>query len=132
MDKVLSLLGLAQKAGRVEAGEDAVASATEARRARLVLLASDASENSVRRARRFAEQGACLCAAVPAGKAELGGAIGRGACAMAAVTDIGFAEALAKKLAAIDETRYAELAQRMELKKKRADERKNLRRARRK
>ena len=124
MDKVLSLLGLAQKAGRVEAGEDAVSAAAEVRRARLVLLASDASENSARRARRFAERGACLWAGIPASKAELGRAVGRGECAMLAVTDIGFAEALAKKLAAADETRYAALAQRLEIKKKRALERK--------
>lgn len=124
MDRALSLLGLAQKAGKVEAGEDAVNAATAAHRARLVLLSSDAAANSARRARRFAGQGACLIAELPVTKARLGGAVGRGECAMLALTDLGFAEALARRFAALDEERYGELAERLRIKKKRAEERK--------
>ena len=43
---------------------------------------------------------------------------------MVAVTDVGFASAAAKKLAAMDEARYGELAQRLSVKAARAQERK--------
>ena len=44
-------------------------------------------------------------------------------CAMAAITDIGFAEAIAKKLAESDEAHYGEAAKRLSVKAARAAER---------
>lgn len=120
MDKVLSLLGLAKKAGQLESGEEPVGAAARARNARLILLASDAADNTVRRARHFADAGQCLLAWIPATKDELGGAVGRTSCAMLAVTDVGFAEAVAKKLAALDTERYGELAEKLSVKAVRA------------
>ena len=124
MESVLSLLGLAKKAGRLEAGEEPVGGAARAHDARLILLASDAADNTVRRAQHFAEAGACLCVGIPATKDELGRAVGRTSCAMLAVTDVGFAEAAAKKLAALDAARYGELAEKLSVKAARAAERK--------
>ena len=124
MDKVLSLLGLAKKAGRLEAGEEPVGAAARAHGARLIVLAADAADNTVRRAKRFAEAGACLCAEIPASKDELGRAVGRTSCAMLALTDIGFAEAIAKRLAALDEAKYAALAEKLSVKAARAAARK--------
>lgn len=124
MDKVLSLLGLAKKAGRLVSGEEPVGGAARAHDARLILLASDAADNTVRRAKHFAEAGECLCAAVPASKDDLGRAVGRTSCAMLAITDVGFAEAAAKKLAALDAERYGELAEKLSVKAARAAERK--------
>ena len=124
MDKILSLIGLAKKAGRVEAGEEPVGAAARARNARLILLAADAADNTVRRAGHFAEAGACLLARIPADKDALGRAVGRTSCAMLAVTDIGFAEAIAKKLAALDAERYAALAEKLSVKAARAAARK--------
>ena len=124
MEGVLSLLGLAKKAGRLEAGEESVGGAARARAARLILLASDAAGNTARRAGHFAEAGACLCVRVPADKDALGRAVGRTSCAMLAVTDIGFAEAVAKKLAALDPERYGETAEKLSVKAARAAERK--------
>lgn len=140
MENVLSLLGLAKKAGRLETGEEPVGGAARAHAARLILLSSDAADNTARRAKHFAEAGACLCVGVPATKDELGRAVGRTSCAMLAVTDIGFAEAIAKRLAALDPERYGEVAERLSVKAARAAERKkeqarhekNLRRGRRK
>ena len=123
MNSILSLIGLAKKAGRVEAGEEPVGAAARARDARLILLAEDAADNSVRRASRFAEAGACLLTKIPADKDALGKAVGRTSCAMLAVTDIGFAEAIAKKLAAMDEARYGALAEKLSVKAMRAAER---------
>ena len=124
MNNILTLIGLAKKAGRIEAGEESVGAAAGAHHARLILLAEDAAENTARRAKHFAEAGACLLTAVPAAKTALGGAVGRTECAVLAVTDIGFADAIAKKLAALDEARYGELSARLSVKAQRAAERK--------
>lgn len=123
MDKILSLIGLAKRAGRVEVGEEPVGAAARARDARLILLASDAADNSARRAAHFAEAGACLLTRIPADKDALGRAVGRTSCAMLAVTDIGFAEAIAAKLAALDAAQYGALAERLSVKAARAAER---------
>lgn len=122
MDNLLSMLGLAKKAGRLEVGEEPVGGAARARDARLIIVASDAAENTLRRVRHFADAGQCLWVKVPATKDELGRAVGRTSCAMVAVTDVGFAEAVAKKLAAIDE-RFAETAEKLSIKAQRAAER---------
>ena len=122
MDKVLGMLGLAKKAGRLEVGEEPVGGAARAREARLILVAQDAADNTIRRVRHFADAGQCLWVKVPATKDELGRAVGRTSCAMVAVTDIGFAEAAAKKLAVVDEA-FAETAERLAVKAQRAAER---------
>ena len=117
------MLGLAHKAGRVEIGEEPVGSAARAKKARIILVASDAATGSVRRAMSFANTGSCLCLVIPATKNELGRALGRTSCAMAAVTDIGFADAVAKKLAALEPKKYESAAERMAVKAQRARER---------
>ena len=122
MDKVLGMLGLAKKAGRLEVGEEPVGGAARAREARLILVAQDAADNTIRRVRHFADAGQCLWVKIPATKDELGRAVGRTSCAMVAVTDIGFAEAAAKKLAAVDEA-FGETAERLSVKAQRAAER---------
>lgn len=124
---VLSLLGLAKKAGRLELGEDSVGDTAKNHNARLILLSSDASEHTARRARRFAQAGACLCADLPATKEELGRAVGRGSCAVLAITDIGFAVSAAKKLAELDGAKYSALLEKLSLKAARAAERKKAR-----
>lgn len=123
MERILSMLGLAHKAGRVEIGEEPVGSAARAKKARIILVASDAAAGSVRRAMSFANTGNCLCLVIPATKNELGRALGRTSCAMAAVTDIGFADAVAKKLAALEPKKYESAAERMAVKAQRARER---------
>ena len=55
MHNMLHLLGIARKAGRLEAGEEPVAAAARSRQAKLIAVASDAAENSVRRASHFAQ-----------------------------------------------------------------------------
>lgn len=122
MDKLLNLIGLAQKAGRLAVGEEPTGAAARARDARLILVAADAAENSVRRVRHFADAGQCLWCRIGADKDALGRAVGRSSCAMLAVTDIGFAEAIARKLAEGDE-RFTETAGKLAVKARRAAER---------
>ena len=50
---------------------------------------------------------------LPFTKAELGFALGRGTCAMLALTDAGFASALVQKLAARDPEKYGPAAQQL-------------------
>ena len=102
MDSALHLLGIARKAGRAEVGEEPAGAACRARQARVLLLAADAADNSVRRAARFAEAGQVPCLRTPWDKGTLGGAVGRTACAMVALTDAGLAAALVEKLAQAD------------------------------
>mgnify|MGYP000765418089 CR=1 FL=1 len=130
MDNVLTMVGLALRAGRLAVGEEPVGTACRARDCRLLLLAADAADNTVRRAERFAQAGQCLTASLPCSREELGAAVGRGSCAMAAVTDTGLAGAIAQRLAQRDPERYGELARRLEVKARRADQRRQEQRSR--
>ena len=121
---VLSLLGLAFRGGRLAVGEEPAALAAKAGQARLLLTSSDAAGNTLRRAEHLAVEGHCLWLTLPFTKAELGGALGRGSAAVAALTDTGLAAAVAERLAQADPERYGEAAARMELKRRRAKERK--------
>ena len=113
-DPILHMLGLARKAGRLEIGEEPVGAACRARQAKLVLLACDAASNTFRRAAHFGEAGNVLWLEVPFTKAELGFALGRGSCAMLALTDVGFASSLVQKLSARDPEKYGPAAQQQE------------------
>ena len=120
---VLSLLGLALRGKRLVVGEEPVEGAARARDARVLLLASDAAENTVRRCRHFAEAGQCLWLSLPFTKEELGRAVGRSSAAILAVTDVGLAASLVHKLELLDPAKYSAAAQRLDLKAKRAAER---------
>ena len=120
---LLHLIGLAKKAGRAEIGEEPVGALCRQHDARLLLLAADAAPSTRRRCLHFAEEGDCLWIEVPFTKEELGRCLGRTSCAIAALSDIGFAGAIAGKLAATDPARYGETAERLALKAKRASER---------
>ena len=123
MDKILRLIGLAKRGGNLEAGEEPVGAAARARDARVILVAGDAAENTFRRVRHFADAGQCIWLSIPCTKDELGGCIGRTSCAMVAVTDLGLASAIVKKLAEIDPDKYSLSAEKMALKAQRAQER---------
>lgn len=120
---ILSLLGLALRGGRLAVGEEPTALAAKAGQARLLLAASDAAGNTLRRAEHLAQEGHCLWLILPFTKEELGHALGRGSAAIAAMTDTGLAAALTERLAQLDPERYAETAARMDLKRRRAKER---------
>ena len=122
-DRILSLIGLCLRGGRLAVGEEPVEAAARARDARVLLLAADASDNTRRRVQHFADAGQCLWIRVPCPKDVLGRAVGRTSVAVAAVTDTGLAAALAQRLADADPDTYAESARRLERKARRAAER---------
>ena len=67
-------------------------------------------------AAHFGEAGNVLWLEVPFTKAELGFALGRGSCAMLALTDVGFASSLVQKLSARDPEKYGPAAQQLKAK----------------
>ena len=129
MNSVLHLVGLSRKAGRLAVGEEPVGEAARSREAKLILTASDAAENTLRRAERFAESAGAPCLAAPFTKAELGGAVGRSSCALLAFTDVGLASAAAEKLAWEDAERYGPAAETLKEQTRRALERQKEQRA---
>lgn len=120
---ILSLLGLALRGGNLAVGEEPVEAVARARDARVLLAAADAAPNTCRRVEHFAQTGQCLWFRLPFTKAELGKAVGRSSAAIVAVTDIGLANAVVRRLADLDPDHYGEAAAKLELKAKRAAER---------
>lgn len=122
---ILSLLGLCLRGNHLAVGEEPVEAVARARDARVLLLASDAADNTMRRVRHFAEIGQCIWLRVPFTKAELGRSCGRSAAAVVAVTDIGLANTVVHRLAEADPVHYDEAAAKLELKALRAAERRS-------
>ena len=98
MDKALNYLALARKAGRIELGEEPVGGAARAQKARLVVVAEDATDHTWRRAQSFVAGSEQICLCVPYSKDLLGQAVGRTALALAAFTDPAMALAFVKAL----------------------------------
>lgn len=96
MDRFLTLLGLALRAGKLEVGEVPVHTALAHGKAKAVYLAADAAENTADKLRRHL--GNTPCRVLSADKSRLGSALGRKTCALAAVTDPGFARRLEELL----------------------------------
>ena len=91
MDRALNYLALARKAGLLELGEEPVGAAARANHARLVVVASDASDHSWRRALSYVDHTGQQCLRLPYTKVEMGMAIGRQELAMGAFTEPGLA-----------------------------------------
>lgn len=87
-------------------GEEPVGVACRCHKGYLLLLASDAADNTIRRALHFCQAGKTICLTLPLTKQELGSGLGRASCAMLALTDVGFAAAVAEKLAQLDPEAY--------------------------
>ena len=96
-NKVLSLLGLAKRAGKVVSGEFSTETAVKSSKAYLVVVSEEASENTKK---KFSNM--CTYYRVPiyfyGKKEELGKSIGQEFRASLAVTDPGFSEALRKQM----------------------------------
>lgn len=92
-DKVLGLLGLANKAGKCVSGEFSTEKSIQSQKAKLVILSADASENTKK---KFQDK--CNYYQVPfrcyGDKESLGHSMGKGMRTSLAVCDQGFAKAL--------------------------------------
>ena len=98
MDKALNYLALARKGGMAELGEEPVGGAARAGKAYVILVASDAGDHTWRRAKAFAAGPDQQALKMPYTKDEMGMATGRTALAIAAITDVAMALALAASL----------------------------------
>lgn len=96
-NKILSLLSLAQKAGKLKSGEFQTTEAVKGKKAFLVLVAADASDNTKKEFRNM-----CNYYETPyyefSTKENLGRAIGKEERSSIAVLDEGFSKSLIKNL----------------------------------
>ena len=109
MDKALNYLALGRKAGLAELGEEPVGGAARAGKAYVILVASDASDHTWRRAKAYAAGTDQQCIRLPYSKDEMGFAIGRESLAIAAITDCPMALALVQSLP--EQEKYAAAVQ---------------------
>ena len=98
MDKALNFLALGKKARLVELGEEPVGAITRAGKGYLVVVASDASDHTWRRAKSFVAGTEQQCIRVTFTKDELGFVVGRTSLAIAAFTDAAMSAAFVKAL----------------------------------
>ena len=113
-DKLLNLLGLMRKAGAIEIGEANTGAACRDGKGKVLILASDASDNARRRAESFVNGRRTVLIEVPFTKEEISEKVGVGGCSMAAITDLGFASAFLKGLAEIWPDQYSAPSEQIE------------------
>ena len=96
-EKIYSLLGLCQKAGKLVSGEFSVENSIKSGKAAFVIVSRDASENTAGKFRNKCEYYG-VPMAVFGDKELLGHAIGKEVRTSIAITDNGFAKTLQKNL----------------------------------
>ncbi len=108
MNKILSMIGMAMKAGKVVSGEFSTEKAVKTGKAFLVIVSEAASDNTKKMFRNM-----CSYYEVPmyiyGTKEDLGHSMGKEFRASLAVTDEGFAKSIEKRL--IEAERIAEVAE---------------------
>jgi len=125
MDKVLGYFGIGRKAGCLEIGEEDTGMAVRGGKAKVVLLAADASDNAEKRAQTFIYGRNVVLLRVPYTKEEISRATGKGGCSMVTVTDIGLAGSMVSALADADPEKYREAAEQVTARRDKADKRKS-------
>lgn len=96
-DKVLSYLGLATRAGKIQSGEFSTEKSVKSGKAELVIVAEDASDNTKKKFKNM-----CTFYEVPfyvyGTKEALGACIGKEFRASLALEDTGFCNAIVKQM----------------------------------
>lgn len=98
MTKAFSLLGFAQRAGKLVSGEDGVQGALRKKNAYCLIIAEDSSENTLKKFMFLAEKYR-VPVYIYGTKVQLGQAIGKSRRALVLIQDPGFAQAIQKILA---------------------------------
>ncbi len=93
-EKLLSMLGIARRAGKTAMGYDAAQSAMQNGECRLVVLASDLSDRTLRNISGVAEQTNTEIVRSGFGMDILGKAVGRKQTGIIAINDSGFAKSI--------------------------------------
>ena len=128
VDNHLFYLSLARKGGNVELGEEPVGAAARSGKAYLIVVASDASDHTWRRAKSFVAGTNQQCVRLSCDKDQLGMAIGRTSLAIAAFTDVGLALSFLKAQPNPDGNAVAVLEEKLRKLKQRQQEAKAHRR----
>ena len=126
-NRALNYLALAKKGRLVELGEEPVGAVTRAIKGRLVIVASDASDHTWRRAKSFVAGTEQQCIRVPFTKEELGFVVGRTSLAIAAFTDAALALAFVKALPNVE--KFGEVVENLDIKAQKLRQRKDEARA---
>lgn len=122
MDRALNYMSLARKGGMVELGEEPVGAVARMGKARLIVVAEDASDHTWRRAKSFVSGTDQQCIRVPFSKDDMGFVIGRTSLAIAAFTDVALALAFVKALP--EPAKYKDTAENLAARNKRMTQRK--------
>lgn len=128
-DKILSILSMTKKAGSISIGEEQTGFTARSGKSRVIILASDASDNAYRRAKGFADNAQVPLVKLPCTKASISAATGKAGCSMAAITDLGLADSLLQALRDYDPEEYGETAQIIREKYERLRKRKSKRKS---
>ena len=126
-NRALNYLALAKKGRLVELGEEPVGAVARAVKARLVIVANDASDHTWRRAKSFVAGTEQQCIRVPFTKEELGFVVGRQSLAIAAFTDAALALAFVKALPNLE--KFKDVADALDTKAQKLRQRKDEARA---
>ena len=121
--RALNYLALGKKGCLVELGEEPVGAVARAVKARLVVVANDASDHTWRRAKSFVAGTEQQCIRVPFSKEELGFVVGRQSLAIAAFTDAALALAFVKALPNAE--KFAEVTEKLDTKSKKLRQRRD-------
>lgn len=98
-DRLLSFLGICRRAGKLVIGFDPLREAVEQGKAYLVLVASDISENTLKKVRVVSQHSGIDCYTVNRSKDEISFSLGK-TCACLAIIDKGFADKLTELILA--------------------------------
>ena len=122
-NRALNYLALGKKGRLIELGEEPVGAVARAVKARLVVVASDASDHTWRRAKSFVAGTEQQCIRVPFTKEELGFVVGRTSLAIAAFTDAALALAFVKALP--DPEKFKDTIEKLDIKAKKLRQRRD-------
>lgn len=123
MDKAQQYLGIGRKAGLITVGEEGCGTVTGAGKAKLLLLAADASPNAVKRAESFLYGHRALLQTLPWTKEELSALLGKRGCSMICFTDLPLAAQFAAVMAE-ELPQWKDTAALLEARKEKAQRRK--------
>lgn len=123
MGKALNYIGIARMGGGIELGEENAKALVKAGKAKLMIVASDASDAAKRRADGYVFGCSTPLTEVPYTKQEISAIAGRPGCSMAAIRDLGLAASFAKALCEEYGDAYREIAETLEAKQERAKKR---------
>lgn len=98
INKLLSSIGLARKAGKVLLGADVVCDAAKGGKVKLILVSEGASENTKRRIRECSETAKVKMTVVEAETEALGAAVGKRPLACVGITDENFVKLIERNI----------------------------------